>query len=639
MIVRGKSRHELCVGLWLSIGITLVVLFFYRIDGFEWLERRTYDMRVQLKGEHDLQTSIVMVENDEATIEHLGMSPSKVSRIHYAQAIEHLRASGAALIAFDMVFSGRTVPAEDAALSQAIQQAGNVVLARYIGAGDHVSPFETFRKYELGEGLINLSLDTDGVLRSIPFLGVSYANTQLTPFITFGAEVARLSIDPIGQFPLDVTIPDVATFGPIEIPYPQGKMFINFYGPPGTFPSLPLWRVVKGKFDADDVKGKVILVGGTAVTLHDYYQTPFGKGTVKTLSQSHAESEGRLMAGLEVHANVVQTILDKSFVHRSSSSTVQWSLAMLGVCCWIFIMVYPTNATQVSVFSLLLLVLVVVVSVALFNVRHFWLDVAPFVSLVNAHYGIGMAYQRYLMSRQKEQLRSMFSQYMSPVIVEHLWNRRETLLHGDGPRSQDLTVTTLAVGLDGVSIAMDHLGQKQILEWTNDYFEEIEQTIMHYRGVVEDYAQDGLLVHFGIPVPRESEREIRQDAQNAVQCAFAIHAVLAKIHAKWKGDKLPPLDMYAGICTGCALITTVGSRGRLKFTTLGTPVRMALCLKRVAFDLSRDQSTPKIICGVETIPYVDQSCLIKPLNEIHDDIDNQSFLPYQVLAVEPVRVP
>ncbi|MGB0911719.1 MAG: adenylate/guanylate cyclase domain-containing protein, partial [Nitrospirales bacterium] len=354
-----------------------------------------------------------------------------------------------------------------------------------------------------------------------------------------------------------------------------------------------------------------------------------------SLQQSHARTEGRLMAGLEVHANVVQTVLDQSFVQRSSPLTVSLMIIMLGLGCWIFIIVYPNNAIQVSGLSLLFLVFIVGLCVLLFIQGQYWLDVMPLLSVVNVHYGIGMAYQRYLVSRQKERLRSMFSQYLSPEVAEHLWNARGDLLQGSSQRPENLTVTTLAAGFDGFE-TMGNVEPDRILVWATDYLDEIGRLIIHYQGIVEDYTQDGILVHFGVLASRGSEGELCHDVRNAVGCAMAIHLALEKINAKWKDEHLPLLQVHAGICTGRAMTTTVGGRGRLKFATLGRPVWMALSLKRLAVSLSKDLGTPNIFCETETAQYLEKSFITRQVREIHSDTNTHSSMPYQILANVPM---
>ena len=61
-------------------------------------------------------------------------------------------------------------------------------------------------------------------------------------------------------------------------------MRINFYGPPATFPRIPFWRAVKDELAPGEVRGRIVLIGSTAPSLHDSYQTPHTEKLVLTLT-------------------------------------------------------------------------------------------------------------------------------------------------------------------------------------------------------------------------------------------------------------------------------------------------------------------------------------------------------------------
>ncbi|MCJ7420326.1 EAL domain-containing protein [Sphingomicrobium astaxanthinifaciens] len=75
----------------------------------------------------DASGDIVVVALDRQSVEKIGAMPWP--RSTYARLIEQANARGAEEIYFDLVFAGRSTPAEDAALERALAEAGNVVIA------------------------------------------------------------------------------------------------------------------------------------------------------------------------------------------------------------------------------------------------------------------------------------------------------------------------------------------------------------------------------------------------------------------------------------------------------------------------------------------------------------------------------
>ena len=82
----------------------------------------------------------------------------------------------------------------------------------------------------------------------------------------------------------------------IDAPPGNGADWIDFEGAPETVPYLSFIDVEKGKFDPEDVRGKVVVVGATATALQDIRET--------------STTDQRAMAGPEVHANAITTALD-----------------------------------------------------------------------------------------------------------------------------------------------------------------------------------------------------------------------------------------------------------------------------------------------------------------------------------------
>ena len=277
---------------------------------------------------------VVIVGIDDESVQALGHYP--ISRDRYAQALQTLQNDGAAVVAFDIGFPDRSE--NDTAFHDAL--AGSkvpVVLAygagqldpgqgKLVQGGINEIPIRDFRCADT-EGapdgscsrpLPNVVLassdlmpDRDGVVRRVSLVvqPVCYAKqTCTTPVIdTFGLAAYRA-----GLFGTDQTSPDVevadgtATFGtawttPVDS---SGSILINYSGPPGNFQEFHHYvsfkDVLDGTVPADAIKDKVVLVGAydlTGVNDEQLATTSFGSRT-------------RAMPGVEIHANVVQMLLN-----------------------------------------------------------------------------------------------------------------------------------------------------------------------------------------------------------------------------------------------------------------------------------------------------------------------------------------
>ena len=151
---------------------------------------------------------------------------------------------------------------------------------------------------------------------------------------------------------------------------------------------------------------------------------------------------------------------------------------------------------------------------------------------------------------QKEIMRKLFEKHVSPEVAEAVWQQRELFLEGGRPRSQKLTVTVLFTDLKGFSTVSEKMDPQALMDWLNGYMDKMTKIVMDHGGIVDDYFGDAIKVNFGVPLPRTTDAEIRQDAVNAVTCALAMEREMIRLNMGMRERGLPMLKMRVGIYTG-----------------------------------------------------------------------------------------
>jgi class 3 adenylate cyclase len=215
-------------------------------------------------------------------------------------------------------------------------------------------------------------------------------------------------------------------------------------------------------------------------------------------------------------------------------------------------------------------------------------------------------------SREKGQravLMQLFSKHVSPQVADSLWDQREQFLDGGRPKSQKFMVTTMFTDLQGFSTLSEKQDPQMLMDWLNTYMEMVTRVVMDHSGVVDDFFGDGVKVNFGVPIPRTSETEIRQDAVNAVTCALALERELMFLNKRMKGQGNPTLRMRVGIYTGSVVAGSLGSADRMKYTTLGDTVNTAARLESFDKDLHLphlETSPVRILIGDSTLQLLDE---------------------------------
>jgi adenylate cyclase len=208
---------------------------------------------------------------------------------------------------------------------------------------------------------------------------------------------------------------------------------------------------------------------------------------------------------------------------------------------------------------------------------------------------------------QKTVLMQLFSKHVSPQVAESLWEQREQFLEGGRPKSQSMIVTAMFTDLQGFSTISEKQTPEVLMNWLNTYLDMMTTTVMEHGGVVDDFFGDGVKINFGVPIPRETEGEIRQDAINAVTCSLAMEKKMIVLNGRMAAEGQQPLRMRIGLYTGPVVAGSLGSAERMKYTTIGDTVNTAARLESFDKDLVLPQlatSPCRILIGDSTLQYL-----------------------------------
>ena len=254
-----------------AVGSALVALVAYEEHALAGLERMTINARYRVRGSRPPGHGVVIVALDDRSLHDLNVR-APVPRAVYARILDRVRAGGPKLLAVDAQFIGKSDPRDDNALLAAFARDGPVLLAApdpktskpFLPAGSSAA-----RGVVLGS--VGVFPDPDNILRQM-----LYAPVHLKTLPVRAAELLLHRPVPQSDFP-------------------GNEAWIDFHGPPGTFPAYSFADVLSGRVPASAFAGKTVLVGVTAPVVKDVFVT--------------AASQ-KPMSGVEVQANSLVTVLD-----------------------------------------------------------------------------------------------------------------------------------------------------------------------------------------------------------------------------------------------------------------------------------------------------------------------------------------
>jgi serine/threonine protein kinase len=279
-MVRTPRKRSL-IALFVGVGViaAALALISEATHLLNTIELNTVDTRFSVRGSDGPPRNVVLVAIDTPTFQHLQLQwPFK--RSLHGQLIDRLKADGASVIVYDVQFTEPTAPAQDNALIGAVSRARNVVLSTTeVGAGGTTGVF-----------------GGDSVVRS------AHAQVGFGQFPNPQGTIRRMYYETSGLKALAVVAADEFEHRTISPGDLGGREpWIDYRGPPGTIPRVSFWRALKGQVDPSFFRGKIVVVGATASSLQDI----------------HATSAGADMAGSEVQANAIDTVLRRAPLRQS----------------------------------------------------------------------------------------------------------------------------------------------------------------------------------------------------------------------------------------------------------------------------------------------------------------------------------
>ena len=255
------------------------------------LERSTIDARFHVRGRQPAANDTVIVAFDNQTLRTLDLRPP-IPRDIQARVIDRLDLAGARVIAFDYSLeqpSGN--PKADRRIVQALMDARRAVVDVDAPSPDgsvaDLAGFIPFGDTDVVPGDATLQLDPDGVVRTF--------RRPPGHLQSFGIAAAE------------------AFTGRSHIAVPRGAL-IDYHGPAGTTPQLSYIDVLKGKFPASAVRGRIAIIAPTATVLADTHHVPVDS----------------TMTGGEIHANAIATALEGFPLRKLSASASRLLGFLLG---------------------------------------------------------------------------------------------------------------------------------------------------------------------------------------------------------------------------------------------------------------------------------------------------------------------
>jgi adenylate cyclase len=575
----------------------------FAFDSFQRLQPRTYNP----------QTPVRIVDIDEAALAEYGQWPWP--RTIVARLVDKLTEKGAAVIAFDVLFSepdrssihrlvrdlvaftdpetvqklAAAVQDNDQVLADAMAQS-RVVLGfgfdlkgvpqpprRFHGiafAGDDPTQFLPLQRGTVksiplleaaakGNGSVNTDLESQ-VIRRVPMLFKLVGQEGVFPALSIealrvaqGASTYLIRSSGASRelsFGENTGIVAIKT-GEIEaITDARGRLALYDTGHRAER-YLSARAVLADEAPADKIDGHVVFIGTSAIGLKDIRSTPVEEA----------------VPGVEVHAQLAEQMLEHEFLARPdfADGAEFLYLAAIGV---LFVVLLPRlSAGHMTIVAAIFIAIGLAVPWIAFSQYDLLLDpIYPPVTLAAIYVsGTALAFMR--TERERATIRGAFGLYLSPDVVERLARHPELLQLGGELRE----ITVMFTDVRGFTRISEQFDPQGLTRFMNRFLTPMSDMILHHRGTIDKYMGDAIMAFWNAPLA------VERHAARACDTALAMQTRLRQLNADWKaeaeaaGRGYIPVNIGIGLNTGQASVGNFGSMQRFTYSCLSDDVNLA----------------------------------------------------------------
>lgn len=555
------------------IAALLIPVLFFKPFGL--IEARLYDLLSTIAPPRPPQWGAVVVAIDEPSFSEVGQRWPWSRELH-ARLVDRLRAAGAKVIAFDIIFSEPSGDEADQRLAAALGP--EVVLAAdtattVLDQGvqvTRVSPIDPFLEAGAASALASVDLDGDAYLRRMP-----------TAPDSFAAEILRLRGEPV--------------------PAPPEGALIQYFGPERTYPTVSYYQAL----DPDEflppgrLRDQTVLVG-----LSLKAATSADVGAPDTFPTAYTLTTGRLTAGVEVQATILDNLrlgLYAVPVPRTAMAALVLAAALLAAALCTRGVTWRTGFAAFFVLAFF-----IVGAWLLLRMERVWappaLPLAAALAVFGARFGLDYGRER----QMRRAVSEAFSRYLSPELVKQLARDPNALKLGGERRN----LTILFSDVRGFTTLSEKLRDEpeRLTTLINRLLDPLSEAILAEGGTIDKYIGDCVMAFWNAPLP-SPDHPLR--AVHAAQRMLgAVETVNRALKAE-QGEAAPVFAIGVGINTGDCVVGNVGSRWRYDYSVLGDTVNLASRLE----SLSKDYGV-SLILGPATAEAVREHYVLVELDRI-----------------------
>jgi len=381
-----------------------------------------------------------------------------------------------------------------------------------------------------------------------------------------------------------------------------------------------LWNMLT----PDNFEDKYVFIGYNAQGLFDIFSTPISS----------------VYPGVGCHVTMLDNILNDDFIHQSSQKVnllVLFAVVILIVSLTIF-----SHRISLSIAgTITAFVIIVVGSFILYQFGGVWVPMVTYLTGTLAAFVTVTLYNYATEGSQKRFIKSAFSQYLSPKVVDQLILDPSQLKLGGEKRE----MTAIFTDIRAFSTFSEALGDPaKLVELLNFYLTKMSNIVLDNQGTIDKYEGDAIIAFFGAPIHfnnhaslacratikmKKAEAEINREALSLGLITPGVMQAMAKKGVISSVDDPNPIFTRLGINTGDMVVGNMGTPNKMDYTIMGNAVNLAARLEGV----NKQYDTGGILISEYTRAHIGDEFILRPLSRVRVVGINTPLRLYELLDI------
>ncbi len=600
--------------------------------------------------------AVIAINNRTGDMLDLPTSPQDWPRSIHGRLVDSLAQRGASVIVFDVFFGAGKDQAEDQAFVDAVEKANRVVLVEKLtGKRQPITDKDGYHVGSVWiEELVSPMASLANVAKGLAPFPLPKLDATVYEFWTFKSSVGEAPTMPaialqlhagaaytswlellsrwgigmnsntaaaespsdsaatrnqmrewrkalVGSKEVGLTIPPDEEFSTNQAMLRALKALyqgdphrvINFYGPPGSIPTIPYHAVILGEDPnlqegALDFTNKVVFVG---------FSDLYDPGQPDRFYTVFTGDDGVDLSGVEIAATSFANLLTDSALKPVGAPEA--GLILLAFGLFMGMLIYLLPAIAGVPLALVLAGLYAFITQWQFNSQGVWLPLAtPMLVQFPLALFAGLLAQYLLERRRSIQVSEAINYYLPENVARDLTENRL-----DPAQANKVVYSTcLATDMAGFSTIAEQLPPDQLASFLNEYFEALAQPLKNHEVDVTEFRADAIMCAWTAKGP--SSVSIRSKAIFA-----ALEAVEAIEHFKVRHQMLGA-KLRIGLECGPVYVGHAGGGGHFVYSIVGDCANTASRIEGLNKHLGTQLAATSVVTEG-----LDELLLLRPLGK------------------------